>query len=160
MSNQLAKKYGVNTINYVGSSMGAYCSVFAAERNQTLNLGKTVLLSPPAYPENAHTTTYKDGFGLKIQEPWEIDQSPIFSVIAKSNAPLLIAYSEVDNPPIPSLIQDEYRALPREANNIECHTIKGVCHNFRRPETPKSGSVVDNEAVRQFGNKVVNFLKI
>ena len=159
LSEKLADIFDVGRIDLVAASMGAYCATLAAQQIDSSRLGKVAFLSPAAYPESAHSLTYKNGFSAEISKPWEVSESPIYSILAELHVPTLVAYSEFDDPPIPKVIQSEFKNLSDIEPSVEFHTIVGVSHNFRRPGLDHTGNVVDNNAVRSFGHKVVSFLE-
>lgn len=158
-SKKLADEFDVEKVNFVGASMGAYCAALAGEQIDPLRLGKFAFLSPAAYPESAHDLTYADGFSLEINKPWDVCKSPIYNALTELHTPTLVAYSEFDDPPIPIVVQDAFKSLSHTISGIESYTIADVCHNFRRPDSDQSGNIVDNEAVRSFGRKVVSFIE-
>jgi dienelactone hydrolase len=158
-SKKLADEFEVEKVNFVGASMGAYCAVLAGQQIDTLRLGKFAFLSPAAYPASAHNLTYRDGFSLEINKPWNVCKSPVYKTLADLHVPTLIAYSEFDDPPIPRTVQEAFKSLSETVPEIDLYTIANVCHNFRRPGSDQSGNIVDNEAVRTFGRKVVSFIE-
>lgn len=162
-----SKRLSVADNALIGSSAGAYmaASAVAKIKSRGEKVSKLILLSPAAYPDKVEAVPYGPEFSRMIREPWDVATSPVFTRIknfVESGGNILTAFFEVDDPPIPQFIQEQYRnfmrQVPRNGNGESVITIPGVSHNFRKLHKARRENVTDEESIRATASKFLEFL--
>lgn len=143
---------GVNRLNIIGTSAGAYiASRAAALVSEDIEVSSLLLQSPAAYPVEAEDLPYDERFTQVLRSGWELAESPVFSDITKQalkGSKLLLAFFQSDDPPIPVHIQEYYQGLFHDMAlqdlNVTSFVYRGVAHNFNKLQQAKQHSRRNN----------------
>jgi pimeloyl-ACP methyl ester carboxylesterase len=162
-----AFELGVSRLSLVGMSAGSYMASRASKgitEQLAAPLDELVLMSPALFPQEVEQIPYGQEFRSRVGNGWQPQESPAIGDISRAlenSTRVHITYFEVDDPPIPLAIQQEYRSLAEHApsnHNVSFEIIEGVEHNFRRMNYDQARNVVDNDAVRRSADSLVGIL--
>ena len=151
----------------IGTSVAGYMAVNALGQLQDrgIKVPKLVLSSPAVYPKEVENMPYGEAFTECIRSPWNIEGSPVFSILeqyVRNGGSLYISFFEADDPPIPRHIQEHYKTiaqrLSEEGGDVTFTIIPGVAHNFRKIGSHESKNIVDNDSIRFTAATLENFL--